>query len=323
MSADGQVILYVDETELAFDEFYTLQAATVTPEPLPWATLVGQAYRLAASKETMDLSGASISFHYLGDEVPDGEENWLRVYYMVPGSGEWQILDSSLDTYHNTASAPAQGEGLYALMSSLEVPLEAEGWNLFAYPVQATRPVTSALSSIEDYYRIVYGYDSVAGEWLGYNVDAPVWANDLYELEFGHGYWISVTQAITIYMKGGAESYDPLDVENIGGLPPSTYYGSVQDGLGFTPAAGMVVSAWVDGKQCGEALTFDEAGEIVYVIDVFADGWGEAEGCGDYGEEVRFKVEDWWMGARALWDNNRWWALDLQLPNIYLPLVVR
>ena len=50
------------------------------------------------------------------------EENWLRVYYMAPGSGEWAILDTSLDTYHNTASAPAQGEGLYALMSSLEIP---------------------------------------------------------------------------------------------------------------------------------------------------------------------------------------------------------
>ena len=71
-----------------------------------------------------------------------GEEEWLRVYYWDEGVGEWEQLATELDTYHNTASAGVQGPGLYALMSSFELQLYGPGWDLFAYPVEGTRPVT-------------------------------------------------------------------------------------------------------------------------------------------------------------------------------------
>ncbi len=56
------------------------------------------------------------------------------------------------------ASTPTQGPGVYALMSSIEITIDGPGWNLFAYPVAANRPVTDALISITGYYTTVYGY---------------------------------------------------------------------------------------------------------------------------------------------------------------------
>ena len=322
MSADGQVILYVDETQLAADEFYTLQAATAQPQPLPWATLVGLAYQLAASQPDMDLSKASISFSYLGDEAPPGEEAWLRVYYRGPLSTTWGILPTRLDLYHNTASAPAQGVGLYALMSSLEIPLPDLGWNLFAYPVNATRAVTEALQSIEGDYGILYGYDGsdTLDPWKGFNPSVPGWANnDLHYLEFGHGYWISVTHPITLYLKGAS-----LRPEGIGGYPPATFYGTLQPFYGWTPAPDMLVTAAIDGKQCGQARTKLVEGLVRFVIDVLADGWGSAAGCGAPGETITFYVDGRQMWQTAVWDNNHWWETLLLPTNwLYMPVLRR
>jgi hypothetical protein len=326
MSADGQVILYVDDTQLAADEFYTLQAATAQPEPLPWASLVGQAYQLTASRTDMDLSQASISFSYLGDEVPAGEEDWLRVYYRDPLSTTWSILPTNLDTYNNTASAPARGVGMYALMSSLEIPLPDQGWNLFAYPVNATRAVSDSLRSIAGRFGIVYGYDGsdTANPWKGYNPTVPGWVSDLNYLEFGHGYWISVTQPITLYLRGaGGTALN--SISGMGGYPPATFYGNVQGSAGWTPTPGMPVTASINGKSCGSGLTRLVNGQVRFVIDVLADGWGSTAGCGTPNKTISFYVDGKKMMTTAVWNNNRWWDVPLLLPGqrMYLPIVKR
>ena len=70
-----------------------------------------------------------------------------------------------LETDNNYASARLQGPGLYALMTSIEIPLQP-GWNLIGYPVQtagvptATRPISDVLASISGDYSVVYGYDA-------------------------------------------------------------------------------------------------------------------------------------------------------------------
>ena len=56
-------------------------------QPPPWATLVGQAYRLSATADAPTLAGTSLSFNYLGSEVPPGEENWLKLYFW--NNPEW------------------------------------------------------------------------------------------------------------------------------------------------------------------------------------------------------------------------------------------
>ncbi|MBN1810662.1 MAG: VCBS repeat-containing protein [Anaerolineae bacterium] len=321
VSADGQVILF-DDLDFADGEFVTLQAATVIPSPPAWATIVGRAYRLSASVGAPDLGGASISFGYLGSEVPVGEERWLRVYFWDGSS--WEQLPTELDMYHNMASALAQGEGLYALMSSVEIPLYGPGWNMFAYPVQATRPVTEALVSLSGVYTTVYGYEAtdIADPWKIYDVTVPDWVNDLEALEFGRGYWIQVSETITLMLKGESTSAAVV----LGSLqaPPATYYGRVAAGSGFAPAAGMEVMAWVDGHLCGRGETLEKSGQVVYSVNVLADGPGGSVGCGAPGREVAFLVGSQDMIPTAAWDNNQVWELELRpIGRIYLPLLLK
>ncbi len=324
LSADGQVIVFGEDLEFEEGEFFALQSATIIPSAPAWATVVGQAYRLSASANAPDLSGTSISVSYLGSEVQPGEEQWLRVYFWDGAS--WQRLPTRLDTYHNFASAATQGEGLYALMSSIEIPLYGPGWNLLAYPVQETRPVTETLQSIDGYYTIVYGYDAtdVDDLWKVYDVSVPDWVNDLWELEFGHGYWISVTQSITLSLKGASAS--SLATASSVPRPPATYYGAVLAGPGFTPTAGMPVKAWINGNLCGQGQTLKVNGQVVYTINVFAEGSGEAAGCGAPGRIVTFQVGSQIMAPTAVWDDSRLWALSLSptaKQRLYLPLIFK
>jgi hypothetical protein len=108
-----------------------------------------------------------------------------------------------LNTEQNTASARAAGDGLYALMTSIKLPLQA-GWNQIAYPVQATRPVTEALASIQGVYTTVKTYDPTDpnGPWLTYDVNQPEELNTLRELRFGRGYFIHVSRDVTLRLKG-------------------------------------------------------------------------------------------------------------------------
>lgn len=306
-SADGQVVLYGDNLVFAENGFVVLQAATQLVSPPSWATLVGQAYWLSKSAAAPSLAGTSISFRYAGSEVPPGEENLLRVY--VWNGVTWQKLSTNLDTYQNTATAPTQGEGLYALLSTIEIPLGVAGWNLLAYPVQGTRPVTLALASINGSYGLIYGYNfsDATDPWKLYAPTVPTYVNDLHVLEFGHAYWISVTQPITLLLKGGSTT--PRVQSNQS--PPATYYGVVQAGSGFTPTAGMSVMAYVNSTICGQGQTQNVGGQIVYHVNVFAAGNENGGNCGVLGRTVTFQVGARVMTTTAAWDDRRVWNVIL------------
>jgi hypothetical protein len=324
ISADGQVILFGENLAFEVGEFYALQAATLTPAAPMWATVVGQAYRLTASTNAPDLTGASLSFSYMGNEVPTGGEEWLRLYFWDGAS--WHPLPTVLDTYQNYAVAPVQGEGLYALMSSIEIALSGPGWNLLSYPVQGVQPVADALVSISGSYTTVYGYEApgTADPWKVYDVTAPDWVNDLDTLTYGHGYWINVSEPVTLYLKAGA--YSTAGVDSGLPSPPATYYGSLLAGRAFSPEPGMAGRAWVGGTLCGQAQTMEVGGDVVYVVDVLADDGGSAAGCGLVGREVSFDLDSQRMEPTAVWDNTRLWHLPLSPVSeerIYLPVIVR
>jgi hypothetical protein len=327
VSADGQVILFGDNLDLAEDEFFTLQAVTALPAPLPWTTLVGQAYRLVASPNAPNLTGASIAFTYMGNEVMLSDELWLRMYYW--DGATWQQLPTELDLYHNTASAPLHGPGLYALMTAIEIPLYGPGWNNFAYPVQATRPVTQALLSLSGYYTTVYGYEASDpfDPWRIYDTTVPTYVNSLEVLEYGQGYWINVSQSITLYLKSELDAVARTDASILGAYgPPATYYGRVTGGQGFVPQATMTVTAWVNGNLCGRGELSEVGGGLVYAIHVFGDGPDRAQGCGMPGDEVSFMVDSQAMGPTIVWDNDRVHELILtpeESWTVYLPLVIR
>ena len=109
LSADGQVILFGENLDFGEGEFYALQAATTIPAPPAWATVVGQSYRLAASANAPDLADASISFSIWATRWRPTRRAWLSCTFTMARPGG--PLPTVLDTYHNYASAPAQGEG--------------------------------------------------------------------------------------------------------------------------------------------------------------------------------------------------------------------
>lgn len=71
------------------------------------------------------------------------------------------------------------------------------GWNLVGFPAGSVQDVSTALSSIEGKYDLVYAFDAAnpGAPWSRYKAAAPSYANDLSALEPGKGYWIRATQA--------------------------------------------------------------------------------------------------------------------------------
>jgi hypothetical protein len=314
----------VDATSFGPDEFYTLQAVSALPSPPPWATVVGQAYRLSASEQAPDLAGASINVSYMADDVPAGGEPWLRLYYW--DGLTWQQVPSTLDVYYNNVSAPVEGEGLYALMSSIEMPLYGPGWNLFGYPVQGTRPIAEALVSLDGFFTTVYDWEATDPDpynrWRIYDVTWDPAYNTLHALTFGDTYWITVTQDISLYLKAGIDRASSPGASLL--IPPATFYGPVLPGSGFAPAVGMEVLAWISHKLCGRGETMDLDGQVVYRVSVLSDEPGYAAGCGRLGQVVGFTVDGQPMAPRGRWDN----ASVRELPlfskySVYLPLIVR
>lgn len=92
---------------------------------------------------------------------------------------------------------------------------------------------------------------------------------------------------------------------------PATYYGPVLAGIGFTPAPGMQVTAFIDGRVCGQSWTQQVDDQVVYSIKVAPDSPGGIAGCGDTGRMVWFEVAAVRMAPLAAWDTSHVVALTL------------
>jgi len=335
VSPDGQMIFFTDNPiDFITGTLFAIQGMAGLPPLPPGRTLVGQGYNLVASPG-VTLPAGSVSVQYLSNDVlvAGANEADLALYFWNGLS--WTTLDTTLDTYFNLASAPSHGQGVYALMASIKIPLHGPGWNLFAYAAQQTRPVTQALLSISGYYTTVYGYDTSdpSDPWKVYDVPAPKWVNDLHVLQFGRGYWINVSQSITLHLASGLSSLSADDApplpQNDMLLPPTTFYGAILDRNDFTPTPGITLTAWVlpDNVVCGQGLTREWDGQIVYVVDVSADGGPDSPtaGCGVPGRAVHFRMGGQAMFPTATWDNRRLWRVDLSPASsqAFLPLVLR
>jgi hypothetical protein len=350
MSADGQMTFYTrNPVQFPEGEFYTIQTMAGLPDVPPGRTVIGQGYNLITTDGAPELDG-SISFEYLTGDVrvegmqEDEEADDLKIYFW--DGATWEMLPTTVDAYYNFVSAPGRGAGVYALMSSTEIVLYTEGWNLISYPIRGAQPVTEALRSIEGLYTQVYGFEPdgqsdpwtpyIEGDtespWRRYDVSLPEWANTLTDLEFGRGYWLNVTEATTIHLGEGSTSVqaEMAPSGQVASLPtpPATFFGSVAASEEFVPQAGMPVIARVGDAVCGRTTTQEVDGEIVYVVDVLAASSGSSAACGTAGSQVTFEVGGVTLGTTAAWDNSSSHALPLnQSPaagqTLYLPLVVR
>ncbi len=268
LASDGQALLYTKDTTVVVGEFYALQSTSVL-DPPPWATVVGPTYRLTATPHAPQLAGnASLSIGYLTPEVVPGQEPWIRVYYQ-DGHG-WRPLPTRLDTDLNLAAAPTQGTGVYALLASVSLPLAGPGWHNLPYPVEETRPVTTALASLDEAYTSVWHYTDdpprpLWQRWQSFHPGAPTWVNDLQQMCFGQSYWLYVTRASTWYLAGnprGAAGASLQQAQVTHTVPadrsvlahiPAVYYGTLSAAAGGTLQAGQPIEARMHGQVCGAA----------------------------------------------------------------------
>ncbi|MEM7124840.1 MAG: VCBS repeat-containing protein [Chloroflexota bacterium] len=287
LSGDGQALVFGASLDLGVGQFYALQTTSLIPDPPPWATPVGQAYRLLGSPDAPALNKTNFTINYLDGEVPPGEEQWLTIYYYNEVDDEWIALDTTRDFDNNIVAASTVGQGFYALMSSIEIELPNAGWNFIGYPVSIppTRPVTVALSSIAPNYSLVYGYDTNDPE-SPWKVAAsitqasayPSWVNDLDELTFGQGYLIYITAPTTLKLRGNQSLEEsnsegpnvaPLQLHEIAPrTPPAVYY--LEFDAELSTAEMPTVSILIDGEQCEIKPSITVADESItrYLIKV-------------------------------------------------------
>ena len=326
-SSDGQVTIYNREDALAETATGTLQALGTTPALPPWLTPVGQTYRFIATRPL----ARTIGFNYLQREVPPGYEHTLQLYFSLDEGKRWERLPTELDIAENLATAPADRSGLYMLASSIDIPFYTAGWNLFAYPVPEARPVGQALASIAGRYSTVFTYDNrdTADPWKVFDANAPDWVNDLKTLEYGNGYWVNVSIPITLQIKvapdtGGERPTLAMAAPTLSDAlgrrnPPGVYYGTIQNVGGQTRPASRVITAEIDGQQCGTGTILPASvgrgsGELRYIVKVVAAELGAARGCGLPGKNVTFKLDGKELLPAVPWDNRRPTEQTLRAP---------
>ena len=284
---------------------YILQSLSTPPNLPSWLTPVSKAYGF--SSET--IFNSSIMFDYLQRAVPQGQEDDLSIYYLPDDGDSWQRLPTELDTHHNLASAkmPEQGEAIYALMSTIEMPPFEQGWNLFGYPLAQKQPVTEALASIEDSYTSLYHYDMSSQLWRLHDQtvvrEFSGLVNDLTDLEFGHSYYIYATEPITLYLGIPATANrQPMDVEGLE-LPPATFYGEVvTQSNSFTPTVGMTVTAWVGDTVCGQTKIEPWQEKLAYKLQV--KNYSDCRGT-NIVFKVEGEVDTWEMDGTPEWNNSQ------------------
>lgn len=340
-SSDGQLTLFGNATNVGPGEFYTLQATSQLPNAPLYTTQVGQAYRLTPSAGASSLAGASVGFSYLGRNVDENKEHLLRIYYYDAKTKIWQPLgDTIIDEVHNLASAivpeGAGGAGVYALMYSIDVDLAGSGWDTLMYPVQGSRSIDNAFSSIQNQYAFVYHHDrskdNLHKRWTVYtNKLAPDWVDTLQAMEFGETYYISVTAAsdITVQFADASASERGTPAAAVGEInaasiddlkvPPTTFYGMVLSGSAPTATFPQLITAWVGETICGQAPMQYVGNQSVYSVIVAADG-SDVQSCGENGATVNFTLgseQQPWSellqsaNISATWDSNNIWNIDL------------
>jgi hypothetical protein len=277
--------------------------------------------------------------------VPAGEESSLTIYFLSSCSGSgagqpaatgsqrvflplivragtstcaptWRALPTSRDAGADLVSAQTAGEGLYLVLSSIDIPLH-QGWNDVSYPVAESRPVSVALASIVGKYTSVCAYDGsdIGNPWHCYGSGTPPfgdnWINDLTTLDFG-SYWIYATQAVTLSLKGPLGYASVTQPDHSGTEPPpAIFYGEVKSTPTFAVRPDMLVTAKMGEAICGRANTIEADGSVRYVIDVRDMAKDGNAACGQAGGAITFTIGGHALSPTAIWDNSQLWPLDL------------
>ena len=235
-SPDGQLILFNVSNVLDNVPSTNLQKLSGRSSLPDWFTPVGNIYRYEAN--TTSNPQIAMQIFYFNRDVPNLAENQLQIFHLPEGGGakDWRPLETVIDAGRNQASAKMNGNGLYALIATNEMPVIKPGWNLLGSPIVGSLSITEAISSLDDGVALIYGYDSRTDQWQAFDPSASQIvkenANSLTSLDFGRGYWLSSTITTTFYLpvtEGEAvQTAEPLQNSSMDQLnPPAFLYGNV------------------------------------------------------------------------------------------------
>ncbi|MEM6796920.1 MAG: DUF6531 domain-containing protein, partial [Acidobacteriota bacterium] len=150
----------------------------------------------------------------------DSVDPWKLYNPSDPGSSDLTAIDQTQGLWIDATSPvslPSEGTQPAQTTQSL-----CTGWNLIGYPLEQARPVPAALASIEGKYSRVFGFElgDTLDQWEVYDVAVPAWANDLQQMQQGRGYWVLVTEDITLSYENESaapvvEILSPIDLGEV------------------------------------------------------------------------------------------------------------
>jgi len=135
----------------------------------------------------------------------DDEDGWQIYDPTDPASSDLLDVDPTQGLWiEATAPAVLPSDGTLPATTSWQL---CQGWNLIGFPAAQPRPVRSALQSIDGKYIRIFGYDASDSDdpWEIWDANVPDWANDLRELRPGFGYWLLVTEDVTLEIANEGE----------------------------------------------------------------------------------------------------------------------
>ncbi|MBV7330995.1 hypothetical protein KFU94_22695 [Chloroflexi bacterium TSY] len=160
---------------------------------------------LSTPKEPLDTDPATFfstvdgSFNQVfAYDACDTVDPWKQYDPADPPSSDLTTIDHKIGFWiEATAAVTLPLTGTIPPTTTIEL---CEGWNLIGLPLEQSRPIWSALASIEGKYSRVFGYDptDATDPWEFFDVSVPVWVNDLLIMHPGRGYWILATENTTL-----------------------------------------------------------------------------------------------------------------------------
>jgi RHS repeat-associated protein len=167
-------------------------------------------------------------------DVCDPADPWKLYDPNDPAASDLTVLDHRQGFWIEATSAvDLPSDGTLPAATTFEL---CTGWNLIGMPIGQPRHVRSVLHPIEGKYVRVFGYDASTPDqlWEGFDVQAPYWANNLDYLLPGRGYWVLVTEDVTLEIANqGPEptvaTSSPQDLDVV--TQPTAVLGTVASGL--------------------------------------------------------------------------------------------
>jgi len=232
-----------DDTAQSADAAEAFEAAAAAKDHLEGIPLYPGYNLLSLPEEPPDPDPAAVFAPIAGSYVEvfahdvcdqDDEDGWQIYDPADPAASDLLDVDPTQGLWiEATAPTVLPSDGTLPATTSWQL---CQGWNLIGFPAAQPRPVRSALQSIDGKYIRIFGYDASDADdpWEIWDVAVPDWANDLRELRPGFGYWLLVTEDVTLEIANEGETPEvaftaPADLAEV--TAPTEIRGTVESQL--------------------------------------------------------------------------------------------